>query len=238
MEVETIKEYLQGVKFDDGKFIDVFSERFESRLDALQTIVSKKRCIHLGATDHMPLIEDKIKNNTWLHKCISESAKECVGIDINSEAVDYCNNIGWKNIIAADFLEDIEKVKKYIGTEKWDYIVAGELVEHIDNPIDFLKKINFIYYKNIDRIIITVPNAFNIDNFKSALKGMEGINTDHRYWFTPYTILKVATMAGLEPEYILYTGQKKGKTGMFLKLFKKNICSTGILLVARLRQDN
>jgi len=31
----------------------------------------------------------------------------------------------------------------------------------------------------------------------------KGINTDHRYWFTRYTVLKIITAVGFEPEELL-----------------------------------
>lgn len=99
--------------------------------------------------------------------------------------------------------------------------------------------INQNYAEKIDRIVITVPNAFSWTNIKMALKGRECINTDHRYWFSPYTISKIAYNAGLTPETIMYADQCLGRfEKMFGKIFlKKRITSETIILIARLNKQ-
>ncbi|MDN5338800.1 MAG: hypothetical protein PWQ20_1870 [Thermotogaceae bacterium] len=46
---------------------------------------------------------------------------------------------------------------------------------------------------------MTAPNALRYSNFIFAQKNIEVINSDHRYWFTPYTLSKIALMAGIKP---------------------------------------
>ena len=45
-------------------------------------------------------------------------------------------------------------------------------------------------------MVFSTPNAFRFNNVINTLKGFECINTDHRYWFTPYTLSKVLTDSG------------------------------------------
>ncbi|MBE9547614.1 MAG: hypothetical protein IMF10_09025 [Proteobacteria bacterium] len=74
-------------------------------------------------------------------------------------------------------------------------------MEHVDNPVLFLDSIKRKYSKHIDKLIITVPNAFKIENFIFIKNdNIEMINSDHRYWFTPYTLGKVVTRACLKIE--------------------------------------
>ena len=74
----------------------------------------------------------------------------------------------------------------------------AEVLEHIDNPVSFIKDIATHYRENIGGIIITVPNAFGFIHISQAINnGVESVNNDHRYWFTPYTICKVAHQAEL-----------------------------------------
>lgn len=76
----------------------------------------------------------------------------------------------------------------------------GEILEHVDNPCAFLIAIRERYSRCINRMIITVPNAFSWQNISYTFSCEECINTDHRYWFTPYTLGKIATQAGMEIE--------------------------------------
>lgn len=109
------------------------------------------------------------------------------------------------------------------------------MLEHVDNPVQFLEAVNKNYREIVDKIIITVPNAFSIFNFMTALSGKEAINTDHRYFFTPYTLCKIAYMAGMMPEEIYYAEKWGGRRAILLrKLFGKNICGDRLVMIARL----
>lgn len=156
--------------------------------------MKNKSIIHLGCADHLDLIMKKISNNTWLHKILTENAAECIGIDINKEAIDYIkNNAGFSNVYYCDILNGLPEE---FSTKKWDYLILGEILEHVKNPSDFLEDIRAKYSGVIEKIIITVPNALRIENFKFALQNIEFINSDHYYWFTPYTLSKIVYQAG------------------------------------------
>jgi hypothetical protein len=90
--------------------------------------------------------------------------------------------------------------------------VFGEVVEHIPNPVSFLSRFRENYGDVVDQIVITVPNAFRGGNIKGILKNVETINSDHRFFFTPYTIAKVAIDAGYAPvEVKMATFMRAGK---------------------------
>ena len=86
----------------------------------------------------------------------------------------------------------------------WHYAVFGEILEHVDDPVLFLRSAFSNYRESIDQVVITVPNAFAWRNFQNACQGVEQINTDHRYWFTPYTLCKVMIRAGIQPVQLYY----------------------------------
>ena len=187
----------------------------------------------MGACDHKNLIDNKIRNNTWLHKLLTENSAQCVGFDINKESVDYCHSIGWNNIYFLDMISQYEEVYKKIShVPKWDYLVAGEIVEHLDNPVEFLKVLNEHYKNLIDKVIITVPNAFRVNNVKFSIEGKEGINTDHRYWFTPYTICKVVHRAGFKIEELLYTGNRAISINNRIYPLENSVVSDDLILIA------
>ena len=51
-------------------------------------------------------------------------------------------SLNYNNVLCADIInDDIPSLKK----EKWDYLIMGEILEHIDNPVSFLTKINEKY---------------------------------------------------------------------------------------------
>lgn len=173
-------------------------ETMISRLDYLEQAVKGKNVLHLGCCDHIDLIDRKIADHTWLHGRLTDAANECYGIDNNVEAVQYLCDKGIKNIFCADLQQGIpdEIKKKY-----FDVFVLGEILEHINDPALFLARLHsFFDYEYT--LIITVPNAFFLDNLKNVLGHFERINSDHRYWFTPYTISKICYQGNYFPKNI------------------------------------
>ena len=197
-----IENYLTGKEFSNGINVKVAEKQssIPNRLEYLESLARKKNIIHVGFADHMPLIPKKIQNNTWLHKRIMESANSCVGIDIDQETVHYVKNeLGIDGVYALD-ITDRSALPEAVTSKKWDYLILGEVLEHIDNPVHFLANIAANFKGIADRLVITVPNAWDVVNFRALRKHNECINTDHRFWFTPYTLAKVGTRAGLRVE--------------------------------------
>ncbi|HYG50616.1 MAG TPA: hypothetical protein VD905_06915 [Flavobacteriales bacterium] len=208
--------YLRGEKFSNGLEIDYnYYQTIPDRINLLKTLSTGKKIIHLGCLDHMPLIDAKVKEGKWLHQQLTDVAQQCIGVDINRDTQQYVNEkYNINNIVIADITgEPIPE----ITAEKWDYAILGELLEHIDNPVHFLGQIKKNYGQYVDRLIITVPNAFTVNNFKQATKSKEIINTDHRFWFTPYTLAKVVWHAGMETEEILFANRIPLSTGGLIK---------------------
>jgi hypothetical protein len=75
-------------------------------------------------------------------------------------------------------------------------MVVGEVLEHLGNPADFLASVRKSYRNCCRRLLVTVPNALRLENGVFALLSREVINSDHRCWYSPYTLAKVLTEAG------------------------------------------
>lgn len=197
-----ILPYLEGKKFDDSLSFKIEQQETPpDRIEFVENIIRGKSVIHIGCLDHVPLIEYRIKQGRWLHSRMTDAASDCLGIDINREGIETVRSqMNVSNICYGD-LESEEKIEA-IASRTWDYAVFGEVLEHLDNPVLFLKKFISDYGDNVDRIIITVPNALRATNIRLLFKGLEVINSDHRFWFTPYTLLKVINQAGLVTEQL------------------------------------
>ena len=203
---ETDLDYLTGKKFSNGfLFRYAYHSPIPNRVKFLRELVKGKNVLHLGCLDHLPLIEEKIRNGQWLHKELTDVANLCLGIDIDSDTKHYVQSkFGYTNVLLGDFTKSkLPEIKK----TNWDYAVLGELLEHIDNPVDYLSSIQSNYSDCINRIIITVPNAWTQTTIKNALQSSEIINTDHRYWFTPYTLSKVIVRSNMEIEDIFFANR-------------------------------
>ncbi|MEM3509514.1 MAG: methyltransferase domain-containing protein [Nitrososphaerota archaeon] len=162
-------------------------------------MVKGKKIIHLGFADHKEIINSKLAANIWLHKHLVESSSFCLGIDIDEEDVEYVRSLGFKNIYCGDILKSKE-ILELISKDSYDILLAGEVIEHINDPLLFLKSLRELYNEHIKLLVITVPNVFAIRNFLPVLQGFEVINTDHRYWFSPFTLAKILSLSGFKLE--------------------------------------
>ncbi|MCK5333000.1 MAG: class I SAM-dependent methyltransferase [Candidatus Aenigmarchaeota archaeon] len=222
-------KYLAGRVFSNGLKITISKPEATvlDRFELLERLISNKKIIHLGCCDHVSLIKEKVKAGVWLHSRLCKKAARCVGLDIDKEGIDYLKNqMNYSDVICADLMLDkLPEIRK----NKWDYIVLGEVLEHVSNPSMFLKNINEKYKKNIGAIIITVPNAFSWLNTIYAFRHKEFINTDHRYWFTPYTLAKVLTNAGFKVDDFYFCEPFQPRGFMASKVNIKNALMIFIL---------
>jgi len=200
-----ILKYLKGESFKSNLTVDLDRIKHDviSREVIITSIIKGKDVIHIGCSDHIQIINEKIRNNTRLHKLITENAGKSIGIDIDKESIDYVKKeLGYQNVYSGNILKDDFKS---ITERKWDYAVFGEIIEHLDNPVSFLEVFRNRYRSYVRKFIITVPNIYCINQYRNMMEFREKINSDHRFWFTPYTISKILVSAGFTPEKITYS---------------------------------
>jgi hypothetical protein len=195
----SIYPYLEGKKFSNAFSFPISKKN--KNVDRVTYI--EKRCegmkvIHVGFADHVPLIPDKIKNNTWLHDRLVKKSVRCIGIDINREAFDFIkNNYDYKDLYLHDIIGDAPLPA--IIDQEWDYLVMGEILEHVNDPVTFLNQLHTKYGKYVKHLLISVPNALDFTSIRMAKNHKEFINTDHRFWFTPFTLAKIGQLSGWRP---------------------------------------
>jgi len=202
----TLEPYLTGKLFSNYvKFRFDSRTYIPNRVDLLESLLKDRLVLHFGCCDHEGLIEEKIRDKSHLQVKLSYIAAKCIGVDIDRDALARLKSLNVPNCYYYDLYEsnDLE-----LENEIYDVVLLGEILEHIADPVQFLKKIK-TKFKNAKEIIITVPNAFNSQNFYNIKAGIEEINTDHKYWFTPFTISKVVTEAGFKLDSIYFVDRSK-----------------------------
>jgi hypothetical protein len=234
----SIFPYLAGTKFNENMAV-TYSGRMDVRYrsDVLVDMCRGKRVLHVGCCDHVPLIKKKIDHRDWLHGLITECSEYTVGVDIDQDAVREASRIsGLDNMVSGDVTSG-KKIEQISG-RKFDIALFGEVVEHIPNPVSFLGRFRENYGDVVEKIVITVPNAFRGGNIRGILNNTETINSDHRFFFTPYTIAKVALDAGYSPNEIRMATFKRAGTmkTMLLRrlpLLAEDIIFTGSVAAGR-----
>jgi hypothetical protein len=242
MKISPIKSYLSGEKFSNSLEVDcsvssrnsVKDRWAENRLKLIVDRTKGKKVLHVGFTDHLPLIKSKISQGRWLHKLLTDSSEICFGVDINAEAVEYVRSeLGFRDVFVCDLLKD--DLAPIIGETRFDYLVLGEVLEHTDDPVEFLSTLRSKTSLYVKRFLITVPNAFCFANLQNTWKSKENINSDHRYWFTPYTLAKVLTRAGMGIEEIGFYGPPFHQNPLVRYALRgRQLFSEGLIAVATL----
>lgn len=126
--------------------------KFEFRNNIIKKYCKNKIVLDLGF-----LGEDKNKKFSDLHNVILNCAKEVWGVDVQKEKINKLRKEGHK--VVFDDVQILENLKKL--NKKFDVIVAGEIIEHLENPGLFLDNIkNFLNDDGI--LIITTPNIFSL----------------------------------------------------------------------------
>jgi hypothetical protein len=195
---QEVIEYLEGKRFSNGAYINIRQDKaIKDRISHLESLARNLKVIHLGFADHIPLIEEKMQKGIWLHKRLMDVASQCIGLDIDDEAVSFLSGkFGISQLYKHDVITD-EPLER-ITSETWDLFIIGEVLEHIDNPVLFLSEIRKKYGPYVREFVITVPNAWDYENVRFLFRSIECVNTDHRYWFTPFTLSKVCSRAGFK----------------------------------------
>ena len=213
-------EYLQGTRFSNGlQAAYPFAEDdflYDTRINWLRSICEDKNVVHVGCVDHeLAQVHHKLKRGKWLHAHLMEVCKRVLGVDIDAKGIEALRNeLNVTNLLAADLLND---PCEEVTSGRWDIMLLAEVLEHIGDPVTFLTQLRERYADVTGEFIITVPNAFASEIVSRAHRGVEAINSDHRFWFTPYTLAKVCIDAGLLPTQVLMCRNGIIKSRAFLR---------------------
>jgi 2-polyprenyl-3-methyl-5-hydroxy-6-metoxy-1,4-benzoquinol methylase len=210
---EVYGDFLSGKRLHVGwRFKDLSVPAIADRMAYIRAICRGKKVLHIGCLDHEEILFSKVKNKSWLHGIVTEAAELCVGVDVNHAAYDRVRReLGLDNIRLLDLSQDsrsddLESLTKV----DWDLILCPEILEHITNHRQFLENLYNIA-SPATKLIITVPNAFSVANFINTLRRFEAVNSDHRYWFTSYTLCHLLVDHGWRPSEIIYYGNHKSR---------------------------
>ena len=84
--------------------------------------------------------------------------------------------------------------EEYLG-EKFDTVVLGDVIEHVNNPVDLIRFAKR-HLNPGGEIIAKTPNPYYIDHVKKCAKNRDFVSLDHLAWYTPTMALEIAERAG------------------------------------------
>lgn len=156
-----------------------------------------KKVLHLGCTN-WPYTDQTLNDSSLLHLKIAECSEELYGIDADIEGLDILTSRGYRNL----YRGDLEKLAECELTGTFDVVVAGEMIEHLNNPGLFLEGVKR-YLSTNSRLIITTINAYSAMRFLMyGLRGrggqLEPVHPDHVAYYSFSTIKLMLERHGLD----------------------------------------
>lgn len=181
------------------------------RIDYLCSLAAGKRVLDVGVVDHT--LRDP-RDPRWLHGRLRQAAAHCVGVDVLDSAVSQLRDWGF-DVRCCD-------LSQRPLNERFDLIVLGEVLEHVESPLALLRSARRMLETG-GVVVVTAPNPWYAGTaLRSITRSSIYVdNADHCAWFDPCTLCELGDRAGLE--LYRYAGVKvqsaqKRLTRLFLAL--------------------
>ncbi|HEX4674647.1 MAG TPA: methyltransferase domain-containing protein, partial [Steroidobacteraceae bacterium] len=100
---------------------------------------------------------------TWLHEELAKVATTVVGVDNSSVVPEQGLRTGERSIIHHGDVHDLEDFLNRHAVVP-DVVVAGELIEHVPNPLALLQALATTPSLRGKTLILTTPNATALHN--------------------------------------------------------------------------
>ncbi|MDH3379886.1 MAG: class I SAM-dependent methyltransferase [Gammaproteobacteria bacterium] len=115
----------------------------------------------------------------------------CVGLDLLEPTVD-CK---YAETIVGNALE----LPEALGSRRFDWIVAGEFIEHIRRPYDFLESLHGFLAPG-GQIVLSTPNpiAWPTIIFEWAQSESRFYTKEHLYYFPPRWVKRMLDVSGYD----------------------------------------
>lgn len=137
------------------------------------------------------ILEIGCSSGYFLDVC-KDDVESVTGVELRPEFIEYTQALG------VDVVDSLDKLD-----EKFDVIFMFHVLEHLSNPISFLKKVKK-YLKKNGRLICEVPNVhdalislYNITNFEKTY-----FHPAHNFYFSKHTLNSILVKAGFKSKII------------------------------------
>jgi SAM-dependent methyltransferase len=201
--------YTPGEKLSTPRPVD--------RVNYIREVCIGKNVLDLGCYDETALIKEN--TGKYLFTEISKVAKLHFGIDnsaqLPNEGITFSPT---EKIIKGD-IYNLHQMD--FNQTQFDVIIAGELIEHLPNTLDFFKHIKQQYPGK--KLICSTPNTTSFSNIALAFFKRESCHIDHFQVYSYKTLNTLCRVAGFDswkiiPYHVKFTEMIERSVGI-KKLF-------------------
>lgn len=168
----------------------------------LERSVGAEHILHVGCT-RSPETLTHWEAGTLLHKKLYDQRRptqRIVGVDIDQTALAWLS----ERIPGAELrYADAQRLPEHLAGEKFDLIIAGDVIEHLPNPGQFLDGCRDALTPD-GSILITTANAFGVSRFAKALLSHEAVHPEHTAYYSHRTLARLCDMSGLRASRLGY----------------------------------
>lgn len=160
----------------------------KSREQYFVSLVRGRSVLHLGCVDHPP---ERMKSPDWLHRQLNEVADTCVGLDSNTEGVEMLKASGFNAVVCQ--LGHSAPPDELL--QRFDVVIAGEIIEHLSNPISMF---DFAHACLLDggKLVISTPNAYAPHRSRLGQLDIAWENVDHVTYLFPSGMVELGHRSG------------------------------------------
>jgi 2-polyprenyl-3-methyl-5-hydroxy-6-metoxy-1,4-benzoquinol methylase len=176
------------------------------RIKYIAAACAGRRVLDLGAMDETAWQSKRGRGN-WLHEEIARVARHVDGID-SSDVIPADGLATARNaLIRRGDITELDRLIAESGAVP-DVVVAGELIEHLENPLQFLRRVAETSELAGCTLIISTPNATALHNILIGLARRESTHHDHLCILSYKTLMTLCRRAGFSQwEIIPYSSR-------------------------------
>ncbi len=172
----------------------VYAQTIADRFPVIESYCRTGSILDLGCVDSRPArhsAQERIEHKpNLLFRRMVEANVDTLGIDIDADGIAALNQLGYKAQVA-----DVETMDL---CRQFDTIIAGEIIEHLENPGIFLRNMRR-HLRPAGTLIVSTPNPFYQGQvWKIWRYGQPAVHEDHTNWQDPTTLHALLKRTGFE----------------------------------------
>jgi 2-polyprenyl-3-methyl-5-hydroxy-6-metoxy-1,4-benzoquinol methylase len=122
---------------------------------------------------------------------LSRPDREVTGVDLNPPPA----NCAYEQVVQGDVME----CRSQFGANAFDTVIAGEVIEHVENPYSLLREIRSIIRPD-GRLVLSTPNPLGFPVIVAELLRSHRYfySADHRHYFLPRWVERMLAQTGFK----------------------------------------